>query len=58
MEMFARSFSITDLFALPTARAIVRFLSAKTSSPVSSAARDRAKLAQAGISRFRRPQTL
>lgn len=55
MKMFSCTFPITELFACPSARAIADFLSPKGVSTVTNAAQDRARLAQAGISRFRRP---
>ena len=55
MEMTARKFPITELFALPTARSIADFLSPKGVIPATTSAQDRARQAQAGFSRFRRP---
>ncbi len=57
MEMTGRNFPITELFALPNVRSIANFLSPKRESAVTSTAQDRARLAQAGMSRFRRPTT-
>ncbi|MEO8615081.1 MAG: non-ribosomal peptide synthetase [Luteolibacter sp.] len=55
MEMFDRKFPITELFALPSVRAIAGFISPTGLHSATSGAQDRARLAQAGISRFRRP---
>ncbi len=57
MEMTGRQFPITELFALPSARSIADFLSPKGVNAATNSAQDRARLAQAGISRFRRPPT-
>jgi amino acid adenylation domain-containing protein len=54
-EMSGRDLSITDLFAMPTARAIATFLSNEEPITGASAARDRARLARTGFSRFHRP---
>lgn len=53
MKMTGKEFPITELFALPTARAIAGFLAPKTASTGTVAAHDRARMAQAGFSRFR-----
>lgn len=53
MEMVERSFPITELFALPSARSIAEFLSPKLPTAAKTNARDRARLAHAGFSRFR-----
>ena len=53
MEMIGRKFPITELFALPSARAIADFLSPKPSVAAKTGAQDRARLAHAGFSRFR-----
>ncbi len=55
MEMTGRDFPITELFALPSARAIAGFLTQSGASAVSNPAQARARLAQAGFSRFRHP---
>ena len=54
-EISGRDFPITDLFAMPTARAISAHLSNETRSSGTHAAQDRARLAKAGFSRFQRP---
>ena len=53
MEMIGRKFPITDLFALPSVRAIADFLSPKDPVAAKTGAQDRARLAHAGFSRFR-----
>ncbi len=55
MEMTGRNFPITELFALPSVRSISEFLSPKCENAASATAQDRARQAQAGLSRFRRP---
>lgn len=55
MEMTGRKFPITELFALPSAHAIAEYLSPKAGITVMATAQDRARQAQAGFSRFRRP---
>ena len=55
MEMTGRNFPITELFALPSVRSISEFLSPKCENAASTTAQDRARQAQAGLSRFRRP---
>ncbi|MFT3990480.1 MAG: non-ribosomal peptide synthetase [Luteolibacter sp.] len=55
VKMADRDFPITELFALPTARAIAAFLSPEQTAGTAPTAQDRARLAQAGFSRFRRP---
>ncbi|MEO5913270.1 MAG: non-ribosomal peptide synthetase [Luteolibacter sp.] len=55
MEMIGRKFPITELFALPSARSIADFLSPKGANTATASAQDRARQAQAGFSRFRRP---
>jgi hypothetical protein len=55
MEMTNHKFPITELFALPTARAIADFLSPKGVNAATPSAQDRARQAQAGFSSFRRP---
>lgn len=55
MEMIGRKFPITELFALPTARAIAEYLSPKDPLAAKTGAQDRARLAHAGFSRFRNP---
>ncbi len=57
MEMTGRQFPITELFARPSARSIADFLSPKGVSSATNSAQDRARLAQAGLSRFRKPPT-
>jgi len=57
MEMTGRQFAITELFALPSARSIADFLSPKGANAATNSAQDRARLAQAGLSRFRKPPT-
>jgi amino acid adenylation domain-containing protein len=54
MEMIGRSFPITELFALPSARSIAEFLSPKASIDAKTVAQDRARLAHAAFSRFRK----
>jgi len=54
-EMTGRDLAITDLFARPSARSLADFLSPQAASDVSTAARDRARMQQAGLARFRRP---
>lgn len=54
-EMTQKVFPITELFGLPTVRSIAAFLSPKAEVSSISTAQDRARLAQAGYSRFRRP---
>jgi non-ribosomal peptide synthetase component F len=53
IEMTGRTFPITELFALPTARSIAEFLSPKPAVVAASSAQDRARHAQVGFSRFR-----
>jgi amino acid adenylation domain-containing protein len=53
-EMTGRDFPITDLFALPNARAIAAHLSPQQTDPGTSSAHDRARLAKAGLARFQR----
>ncbi|MES2660594.1 MAG: non-ribosomal peptide synthetase [Verrucomicrobiota bacterium] len=55
MEMTGRKFPITELFALPSVRSIADFLSPKGVNAATATAQDRARQAQAGFSRFRRP---
>ncbi len=55
MEMTGTKFPITELFALPSARSIAEFLSPKAANSAIATAQDRARQAQAGFSRFRRP---
>lgn len=55
MEMVGRRFPITELFALPSARAIADFLSPNVPAAAKTGAQDRARLAHAGFSRFRHP---
>lgn len=55
MEMTGRNFAITELFALPSVRSIAEFLSPKSENTATATAQDRARQAQAGFSRFRRP---
>ena len=54
-EMAQKVFPITELFALPTVRSIAAFLSPKAEVSSIATVQDRARLAQAGYSRFRRP---
>lgn len=54
MEMVGRKFPITQLFALPTARAIAEFLSSSEPVAAKTVVQDRARLAHAGFSRFRK----
>jgi len=54
-EMTQTVFPITELFGLPTVRSIAAFLSPKSEISGIATAHDRARLAQAGYSRFRRP---
>jgi amino acid adenylation domain-containing protein len=53
-EMSGKDLAITDLFARPSAKSLADFLSPQAPA-TSSAARDRARLQQAGLARFRRP---
>jgi iturin family lipopeptide synthetase A len=53
-EMSGKDLAITDLFARPSAKSLADFLSPQAAA-ASSAARDRARLQQAGLARFRRP---
>lgn len=55
VEMHGTSFSITELFALPTARSIAAFLSKNSSGATPATVQDRARMAKAGFSRFRPP---
>lgn len=55
-EMTGRDFPITDLFALPNARAIANHLSPKQEKPGASSIQDRARLVKNGFARFQRPQ--
>ncbi len=55
MELTGRQFAITELFALPTARAVAEFLSPQGDSRATSRTAERASLAHASFSRFRRP---
>jgi len=57
IEMTGRKFAITELFALPSARSIAEFLSPNGGNAATSSAQERARQAQAGFSRFRRPTT-
>ena len=54
-ELTGRDFPITDLFALPNARAIAAHLSPQQTASAANSAQDRARLAKAGFSRFQRP---
>lgn len=54
-RLIGRDFPITDLFALPSARAIAEALSPQPANQATRSAQDRAKLQQAGLARFRRP---
>lgn len=55
MEMTGRNFAITELFALPSVRSISEFLSPRSENTAPAAAQERARQAQTGFSRFRRP---
>jgi amino acid adenylation domain-containing protein len=55
MEMVGRKFPITELFALPSARAIAEYLSPKDPAASKTGVHDRARLAHIGFSRFRNP---
>lgn len=55
MQMTGRVFPITELFALPSARSIAEFLSPSVEITATDSAQDRARRAQAALSRFRRP---
>ncbi len=57
IEMTGRKFAITELFGLPSARSIAEFLSPSGRNAANSSAQERARQAQAGFSRFRRPTT-
>jgi amino acid adenylation domain-containing protein len=54
-DLTGRDFPITDLFALPNARAIAAHLSPQQTASAANSAQDRARLAKAGFSRFQRP---
>lgn len=53
MEMTGKKFEITELFALPSARAIATFLTPQTAPTTAAASQSRARQAQAAFSRFR-----
>lgn len=53
VEMTGRQFEITELFALPTARAIAAFLAPQAAPTAAAASQTRARQAQAAFSRFR-----
>lgn len=55
VKMHGTEFPITELFALPTARAIAAFLSKNSAGAAPATAQDRARMAKAGFSRFRPP---
>jgi amino acid adenylation domain-containing protein len=55
MEMTGRIFPITELFALPSVRAIAEFLAPGGQTASTHSAQERARQAKAGFSRFRRP---
>jgi amino acid adenylation domain-containing protein len=57
MEMTGRVFPITELFALPSVRAIAGFFSPKSPDAPTNSAQERARQAQASFSRFRRPNS-
>ena len=54
-EMTGRDLAITDLFARPSAQSLADFLSPRAADSAAPGARDRARLQQAGLARFRRP---
>ncbi len=54
-EMSGRDLAITDLFARPSVQSLVDFLSPGVADDKASAARERARMQQAGLARFRRP---
>ncbi len=54
-EMSGRDFPITDLFAMPTARAIASLLGGGRNGSATNSAQDRARLSRAGFSRFQKP---
>ncbi len=54
-EMSGRDLAITDLFARPSVQSLVDFLSPQAAGSAAPGARDRARLQQAGLARFRRP---
>ncbi|MGL4401228.1 MAG: non-ribosomal peptide synthetase [Luteolibacter sp.] len=53
MEMVGRKFPITELFALPSARAVAEYLAPQSQAISKVANHDRARLAHIGFSRFR-----
>ncbi len=55
MKLTGREFPITVLFGLPTARSIADFISPPNRPSAMKSARDRAQLARAAFSQFRRP---
>jgi len=55
VKMTGRDFPITELFARPNVRALARFLSPEVEAGKVSNIQDRARLAKAGYSSFRRP---
>lgn len=54
-EMTGRDFPITDLFAHPNARSVSKHLSPKQEDEGNNATQNRARLARAGFSQFKRP---
>ena len=54
-EMTGRDFPITDLFAHPNARSVSKHLSPKQEDKGENATQNRARLARAGFSQFKRP---
>lgn len=54
-ELTGRDLNITDLFAHPSARSLSEHLSPTSGSAVTISNQNRARLQQAGFSRFRRP---
>jgi len=57
MELTGRQFAITELFALPNARSIAEYLSPQGDMRATRSTAERATLAQASFSRFRRPSS-
>ncbi|MDB6080623.1 MAG: amino acid adenylation protein [Akkermansiaceae bacterium] len=56
-EIAGRDLPITELFARPSARSLAEFITPRNSPTAAPTARDRARLQQASMSRFRRPGT-
>jgi amino acid adenylation domain-containing protein len=56
-EIAGRDLPITELFARPSARSLADYITPRNSPTAAPTARDRARLQQASMSRFRRPGT-